>query len=63
VSTSGSGLLGDVLHVQRLSTRGGLAPVTGCASPADAGKEVRVPYSANYFFYDRAQHNEHRGCR
>jgi hypothetical protein len=55
--------LSDIEHVQRLSTTGGLAPGSGCASAADVGKEARVPYSADYFFYDHGRHNEHRGCR
>jgi hypothetical protein len=63
VSTSGDGLLSDVQYVQRLSTTGGLMPVTGCASAADVGKEARVPYTANYFFYDSSEHNQNLGCR
>ena len=36
--------------IQRLNTKGGKAPVSGCDS-SHAGLEVRVAYSADYFFY------------
>jgi hypothetical protein len=47
---AGSGVFGAVRFVQRLHTVGGTAPPDGC-SQASAGKEVRVPYSAEYRFY------------
>jgi hypothetical protein len=37
--------------VQRVNTVGGLAPSTGCTSPADLGKTAFVPYEADYVFY------------
>jgi hypothetical protein len=38
--------------VQRVNTVGGLAPSTGCNSPADIGKKTAfVPYEADYVFY------------
>jgi hypothetical protein len=40
--------------IQRLNTAGGVAPATGCASPADVGAKVFVPYEADYFFYRRS---------
>jgi Protein of unknown function (DUF3455) len=49
-STSGSGVFGAVRFVQRLRTVGGNAPADGC-DQATAGSEVRVPYSAEYWFY------------
>lgn len=49
-STSGAGVLGRTAGVQRLQTAGGKAPAGGC-SPAHAGAEARVPYSAMYYFY------------
>ena len=49
-STSGSGIFASVRFVQRLRTAGGNAPPDGC-SPASADSEVRVPYSAEYWFY------------
>lgn len=54
-STSGSGILSRTTSVQRVRTVGGKAPADGCAQAADAGREVRVPYQAAYYFYS-AQH-------
>jgi Protein of unknown function (DUF3455) len=49
---------GDTLtattFIQRLNTSGGLAPSTGCASSADVGHQAFVPYTADYFFYEKA---------
>jgi len=39
-----------VRFIQRLHTVGGNAPSDGC-SQASAGAEVRVTYSAEYWFY------------
>ena len=49
-STSGVGVLGQTVSVQRVQTVGGKAPVSGC-SQAQAGKQIRAPYSAAYYFY------------
>jgi hypothetical protein len=46
-STSGQGVMSAVVAVQRVDTAGGVAP----AGPCSAGSEVRVPYSATYYFY------------
>jgi hypothetical protein len=40
--------------IQRLNTSGGLAPTTGCTSSTDLGNEAFVHYTANYFFYQKA---------
>jgi hypothetical protein len=45
------GILTKATYVQRLNTAGGSAPSTGCAVSADAGRQVLVPYTANYYFY------------
>lgn len=37
--------------VQRLNTRGGLAPATGCDVLPDVGHHAFSPYTADYFFY------------
>ena len=50
VSHEGTGVLSRATSIQRLNTKGGKAPTSGCDS-ATAGKEVRVPYSADYLFY------------
>ena len=50
VSHDGNGLLSRVTTVQRLHTKGGKAPASGCDAE-HAGQEVRAPYSADYLFY------------
>jgi len=50
VSHEGTGVLSRATSIQRLNTKGGKAPTSGCDS-VNAGKEVRVPYSADYLFY------------
>ncbi len=49
-SHQGEGLLSPVTWIQRLDTVGGKAPATGCNS-MNQTKEVRIPYTANYYFY------------
>lgn len=46
----GTGRLSGVAFVQRVATRGGVAPVEGCGA-ATVGAVVRVPYSASYCFH------------
>jgi hypothetical protein len=48
VSTSGRGVFACTTYIQRVKTAGGLAPST---PPTQAGEEARVPYTAEYFFY------------
>ena len=50
VSHEGSGVLSGATSIQRLNTKGGKAPTSGCDA-AHLGQEVRVPYSADYLFY------------
>jgi hypothetical protein len=47
----GKGQFSDVTFVQRLATKGGLAPAGKCAD----GSEVSVPYSATYTFWTAAK--------
>ena len=49
-STSGAGQLTGVTFVQRVATKGGIAPATGC-NATHVGAEVRADYSADYYFY------------
>ena len=49
-SNAGKGQFSQVSFVQRLATKGGKAPATGCDAAHD-GKELRVDYSADYYFY------------
>jgi hypothetical protein len=37
--------------IQRLKTTGGTAPASGCSVAADVGKQVLVPYTADYYFF------------
>jgi hypothetical protein len=43
----GTGLFGSVDFIQRLNTKGGVAPAGSCA----VGAQTAVPYSADYRFY------------
>ena len=52
VGHEGAGVLSRATAVQRLNTRGGKAPATGCDA-SHGGQEVRVAYSADYLFYAR----------
>jgi hypothetical protein len=55
VGPAGGKLLANVTFVQRLNTKGGLAPTTGCAASTDVGKQALVPYSADYVFFHKAE--------
>ena len=50
VNHQGTGVLSRATSIQRINTKGGKAPASGCDA-AHAGEEVRVPYSADYLFY------------
>jgi Protein of unknown function (DUF3455) len=50
VSHEGQGVLTQVASIQRINTKGGKAPGSGCDA-AHAGQEVRVAYSADYLFF------------
>jgi hypothetical protein len=50
VSHTGDGALARVTSIQRINTKGGKAPASGCDA-GTAGQEVRVPYSADYLFF------------
>src|SRR5258708_3124716 len=49
-SGSGSGTFHKATFIQRVNTKGGKAPTT-IADRAQKGQEVRVAYTAEYFFY------------
>ena len=46
---TGGRLLAKTTFVQRLNTRGGAAPAGACS----VGQTILVPYSADYFFYNK----------
>ena len=47
---AGMGIFSKIASVQRLNTKGGKAPANGCTQ-AKVGTEVRIPYTADYYFY------------
>lgn len=50
LSHDGKGVLSSATTIQRINTKGGKAPASGCDA-SRAGREIRVPYSADYLFY------------
>jgi uncharacterized protein DUF3455 len=50
VSHDGTGVLSRVTSIQRVNTKGGKAPASGC-DVSHAGQETRAAYSADYRFY------------
>jgi hypothetical protein len=50
VSHTGEGVLAAVTSIQRINTKGGKAPASGCDA-GHAGQEVRAAYSADYLFF------------
>ena len=50
VDHKGEGTLSHVTAVQRVNTKGGQPPASGCDS-SHANAEVKVPYTADYYFY------------
>jgi len=50
VRHEGAGVLSRATTIQRLNTKGGKAPGSGCETD-HVNQEVRVPYSADYLFY------------
>jgi hypothetical protein len=49
-SHSGDGILTAVTTIQRIHTKGGQPPASGCDTP-HRGSETKVAYSADYYFY------------
>ena len=47
---SGAGIMQGVSHVQRVNTRGGVAPAATCAA-SNMGAQQVVPYTADYVFW------------
>ena len=52
VDHSPTGALSKVTSIQRINTKGGRAPNGGCDGD-HLNTEVKVPYSADYYFYAR----------
>jgi hypothetical protein len=52
---TGGDALTDTTYIHRIDTVGGLAPTSGCSSPANVGQKRFVPYEAEYVFYTTAK--------
>jgi hypothetical protein len=52
---TGGRTLTKTTFIQRLNTKGGSAPLTGCSTTADVSKQTLVPYSADYHFFQADQ--------
>jgi hypothetical protein len=50
IAHEGSGVLARATTIQRLNTKGGKAPASGCDT-SHVGQEVRAPYTADYLFF------------
>jgi hypothetical protein len=50
LSHEGTGVLSRATSIQRVNTKGGKAPASGCDASHTA-QELRVPYEADYLFY------------
>jgi hypothetical protein len=50
-ATRGTGVFAGVSYIQRLDTRGGVAPTAACTGT----DQISVPYSATYAFYKPAK--------
>jgi hypothetical protein len=50
VSRNGDGVLARVTSIQRVNTKGGKAPASGCDA-THTGREERAPYTADYVFF------------
>jgi len=48
--TTGNGAMSGITYIQRVNTKGGVAPGEPCAA-ASAGVKKQVPYQADYVFY------------
>lgn len=51
----GGSQLANTTFIQRVNTEGGVAPSTGCSTPAQLGAISLVPYSTDYIFYRAAR--------
>ena len=51
-ATEGAGKFAGVTSIQRVATRGGVEPADTCEA-SKMGQEIRVPYTADYYFYKR----------
>lgn len=50
-SHTGAGVLSRVTSIQRIHTEGGVAPAANTCDASANGKEARIAYKADYYFY------------
>lgn len=50
-SAGGPGKMATVTSIQRINTKGGVAPATGCTNTSDAGKQSKVAYTSDYAYF------------
>ena len=50
--TGGTALIGTTF-IQRVNTKEGVAPSTGCDKPSDLGAKAFISYEADYFFFKK----------
>ena len=48
--------LTETKYIQRVYTTGGVEPTSGCTEADNVGKQVLVPYTADYVFYKATGH-------
>jgi uncharacterized protein DUF3455 len=53
VGPTGGAALTGTTFIQRINTVGGVAPSTGCDTPADLGTKAFIPYTADYVFFKK----------
>jgi hypothetical protein len=51
---TGGDRLTRTTFIHRVNTSGGKAPATGCSVAGNVGDRAFVPYTADYFFYEKA---------
>jgi uncharacterized protein DUF3455 len=51
----GGKALTKTTFIQRLNTKGGSAPDQGCSTAGDVGNQTLVPYTADYYFFRKAE--------
>lgn len=56
---TGGDKLTKTTFIQRLNTVGGAAPLPRCLRTTDIGNKAFVPYTADYFFYKKADGNNY----
>ena len=52
---SGAGVFAQVTSIQRIHTKGGLAPAAASCDSSKLGTEEKIPYKGDYYFYAPAK--------